>query len=338
MEIRNPTPLVAGMSVQLDKQAAEQLVVAVRGSWSVSERGRLELMREPPPLRPADVHWGDPATSSVRYEADLGLMKPATDVALVGSAVAPRGRSRRMTVSFRVGPMRRSAVVRGERVWLFGLLGLWFHTPTRPFESVPLRWELAAGGSDATPKDPKHHSLDLANPVGRGFRARGSRLRRRGAPLPQIEAPGGPRLFGRAAPAGFGFIGGHWLPRRRFAGTYDKAWLDERCPLLPLDFDERFHNSAAPGLTARGHLAGSEPVEVTGCTRSGRLAFRLPAVTPAVTATLEGGPEPVAMLMNTVTVDTDAMRLDLLWRGQLHVHGRFMRLRCVEVSLPGEAS
>jgi hypothetical protein len=335
MEIKNKTPLVAGMSVQLDKQAAEQLVVAVRGTWSISDRGRLELMKEPPPLRPADVHWGEPATSSVRYEADLGLMKPATDVALVGSAVAPNGRAKRMTVTFRAGSLKRAAVVRGERRWLFGLLGWWFHSPAKPFARVPLQWELAAGGSDTTPKSEQHHSLDLLNPVGRGFRARGSKLRRAGSLLPQIETPGGAKRFGKRPPGGFGFVGGHWLPRRKYAGTYDKAWMEDRCPLLPLDFDERFHNNAAPGLTAKGYFEGGESVEVTGSTRAGKLGFRLPTESPQVTATLDGGPEPIVMRLNTVTVDTDEMRLHMLWRGQLEVHKRFMKLERVDVTMNG---
>ncbi len=335
MEIRNKTPLVAGMSVQLDKEAAEQLVVAVRGTWSISERGQLSLLREPPPLLVADVHWGEPGLSSVRYEADLGQMKPATDVALVGSAVAPGGRAKKLAVSFRAGPLRRSAVVRGERKWRFALLWWWFKSPAKAFARVPLQWELAAGGSDMSPKNEKHHSLDLLNPVGRGFRARGSKLARAGSLLPQIEMPGGPKLAGRRLPGGFGFIGGHWLPRRKFSGTYDKAWMEDRCPLLPLDFDERFHNSAAPGLTAKGYFKGGEPIEVTGCTRGGKLAFRLPTLLPEVTATLEGAPETIAMSLNTVTVDTDEMQLHLLWRGRLHVHKRFMKLERVNVAAPG---
>ena len=337
MEIKNKTPLAAGMSVQIDKQAAEQLVVAVRGTWSISERGQLELAQEPPPLLPGDVHWGKPGESSVRYEADLGLMKPATDVALVGSAVAPKGKAKKLVVSFRAGPLKRSAVVRGERKWLFGLLWWWFHSPTKAFTRVPLQWELAAGGSDSTPKNEKHHSLDLLNPVGRGFRAKGSKLKRAGSLLPQIETPG-IKLFGKRPPAGFGLIGGHWLPRRKFAGTYDKAWMEERCPLLPLDFDERFHNSAAPGLTAKGYFKGGEPIEVTGCTRGGKLAFRLPAMSPEVSATLDGEPESITMCLNTVSVHTDDMRLHMLWRGQLAVHKRFMKLKSVDVTMPGSES
>jgi hypothetical protein len=338
MEIKNSSDFVAGMSVQLDKDAAEQLVVSVRGSWAIGERGNLALLDEPPPLRPADVHWGEPGQSSVRWEADLGLMKPATDVALVGSAVAPKGKARKMAVSFKAGPLARRVVVRGERQWLFGILWWWFHSPTRAVARVPLQWELAAGGSDTSPKNEKRHSLDLRNPVGRGFRARGSKLKRAGAPLPQIELPRGWWPFGKREPGGFGFIGPHWLPRRRFAGTYDEAWMEERCPLLPLDFDERFHNSAAPGLSAKGYFKGGEPVEVTGCTRSRKLSFKLPRVSLKVAATLDGPPEPLDMQINTVTVDTDEMRLEMLWRGQLHVHKRFLKLKRVDVGVSGGAA
>ncbi len=329
MEIRNRTPFVAGFLVGLDRDAAEQLVVCVRGTWSIDPKGRLAVLADPPPLLAADEHVGEPGTSSVRYEADLGLPKPATDCALVGSAVARGGRARQVDVSFRVGPVSRAARVSGERVRRFWLLRWWI-SPPRAFDRVPLQWELAAGGTDASSRNPKQHSVDLRNPLGRGFRARGSRLPRAGAPLPQITASGGPR-----GPAGFGFTGGHWAHRRPFAGTYDEAWRDDRCPLLPEDFDERFHNAAAPGLVAPGHLVGGEPVEVRGCTAGGRLQFALPRVTPRVTATLDGAPESIETALNTVTVDTDAMQLRLVWRGALGVHGRFPELRRIDVRCEG---
>ncbi len=334
MLIRNRTPFVAGYVVVLDPQAAEHLVAAVRGVWSISERGELELTPEPPPLQPADEHVGKPGFSSIRYEADVGPMKPATDCALVGCAVAPRGGARRVEVSFRVGKLIQKARAIGERKWLFRLLAWWFHTAPKPFQKVPLEWELAAGGTDVSAKEEKHHSLDLRNPLGRGFRARHSRLKRAGALLPQLESASG----GRAAPAGFGFIGPNWLPRRSFAGTYDEAWQQDRCPLLPLDFDPRFHNNAAPGLTAASYLEGGEPVEVLGCTPGGKLAFPLPAVRLAVSATLGGAPEPIEMKLVSVTVDTEAMRLRLLWRGDLHIHGRFPRFTALDVDRAGGAA
>jgi hypothetical protein len=349
MEIRNRTPLVVGWSVQLDQRAAEHLVVAVRGTWAIDERGRLTLLDEQPPLQPADEHVGEPGKSSIRYEADVGPMKPATDCALVGSAVAPRGRARSVNVSFRVGPVGRRARVIGQRRRLFWLLR-WWNSPPLPFDRVPLLWELAAGGTDATPKNEKHHSLDLRNPLGRGFRARGSKLPRWGAPLPQI-LPAGDR---KRAPVGFGFTNGSWKHRRPYAGTYDDAWREQRCPLLPDDFDARFHCNAAPGLTTQKHLVGGEPVEVRGCTRSGRLTFKLPRLTLDVRvgfgeelAPEEGEPapppdagefEPVRMKLVTVTLDADAMRLRLLWRGSLPVHRRFPLAKRIEVAMDGAPS
>jgi hypothetical protein len=335
MEIRNQTPHVAGFHVQIDKEAAEQLVVCVRGTWALDERGRLSTVEEPPPFLPADECVGEPGLSSVRYEADLGQVKPATDCALIGHAVAPRGRARSMSVTFRVGEVAGKAKVRGERKRLFWLLR-WWNSPTSNFARVPLVWELAAGGTDATPKNPKHHSLDMRNPFGRGFRSRGSKLKRAGAPLPQIETPGGCLPFGRGRePAGFGLTGGQWAHRRKFAGTYDDVWMENRAPLLPEDFDERFHCAAAPGLTTKAPLRGGEPVEVTGCTRTGKLAFRLPAGQLRVTATLDGAPETVPMSMQTVMVDTDAMQLRVIWRGALHVHGRFLRLKHIDIADDG---
>ena len=330
MEIRNRTPLPAALNVVLDKRAAEWLVLCAKGTWTISDQGRLALAAEQDELHVADVHAGEPGASSVIYEADVGPPKLATDCALVGSAVPPRRGLRRMEVSFRVGRLRQRARVVGERRRTFGFLGWWWTSGPKPLERTPLRWELAVGGTDLTPKNPARHSLDLRNPLGRGFRARGSKLKRAGAPLPQMLHPAKAR-----EPVGFGFTGGHWRHRRRYAGTYDAKWQEERCPLLPLDFDERFFNSAAPGLTADGHLEGGEPVEVRGCTRGGTLAFQLPPVRLASEAVVEGPPEPLAMHLDTVTVDTDAMKLLLTWRGAIHIHRRLPKLRFVTLDAQG---
>jgi hypothetical protein len=335
VEICNKTPHAAGFSVQLDKNAGEHLVVCVRGTWSIDERGRLAPMAEPPEFQPVDECVGEPGLSSVRWEADLGPMKPGTDCALTGFAVAPKGKARTVNVAFRCGPVAKKARVTGERTTLFWFLR-WWHAPAKSFQRVPLQWELAKGGSDTTPKNEKQHSLDLRNPLGRGFRARGSKLKRIGAPRPQIFAPAGCLgLLPAREPGGFGLTGSHWAHRRKFAGTYDDAWTENRAPLLPPDFDERFHLAAAPGLSTETHLKGGEPVEIRGCTRGGKLAFQLPKMALDVKATLDAGPEPVQMKLVTVQIDTASMQLRMTWRGDLYVHGRFPKLTAVDIVEPG---
>ena len=106
-----------------------------------------------------------------------------------------------------------------------------------PFESVPVKWELAYGGADYT--DPKSPLEEHRNPVGTGLVRDASELLHR--PAPQIEDPRDliTSAHSRPAPAGLGPIARHWAPRRAYAGTYDEAWKRERMPLAPLDLDGR---------------------------------------------------------------------------------------------------
>jgi hypothetical protein len=334
VQIRNETPHSAGMSVLFDKRGVEQLVVAVKGTWLLQEGREPLLAPEPEELRAADEHYGEPGKSSIRYDADLGAPKLGTDVALVGSACPRERGARSMRVSLRVGGLVKEALVVGERHWRFGFAGIWVASRPQPLRKLPLVWELAVGGSDDTPRREKRHSLDLRNPLGRGFRARSSKLARRGALLPQIIGTG---WRGARTPIGFGFIGPGWEPRRRWVGTYDDAWREERCPLLPLDFDERFFNAAAPGLIARPHLRGGERVEVSGCTPSGRLAFSLPAERIAARAEFGRlGSDPIELRLCTVTIATDELRLSMVWRGALALRGRLPRFQALSVTREAE--
>jgi hypothetical protein len=326
MKIENHTPFQIAWLVLLDKQGAERLIVALKATYSISEDGKLSVAKKQGAIRGADEFHGEPGASSIRYEGELGPPKVTTDVALVGSAVARSPGTRTMDVSFRVGPLQKKLLVTGERRWT-KTLGLLSRSSPEPFERVPLIYENAFGGKDTSANDPKHHDQEPRNPVGRGFVSKRSKMELSDALLPNIEDP--EESFRRPgqcpAPQGFGFIGRDWQPRVAYVGTYDQQWMDERLPLLPLDFDERYHNAAHPDLTAKGFLQGNEPVEVIGCTATGRLAFNLPGVNPMVEAVHPKGREPVALKLNTVLVDTDAMNLSLLWKGDINVHRRLLQ-------------
>jgi hypothetical protein len=86
--------------------------------------------------------------------------------------------------------------------------------------------------------------------------------------------------------------------------------------MLPIDFDRRFFNAAAPGLVAPGYLTGDEEVVLLNVTPAPRLAFRLPSVpSPQCTVVLRGRPEiAVTTNLDTVIVNADEMKLMLLWR------------------------
>src|SRR5262249_15379721 len=155
-------------------------------------------------------------------------IKPRCDVLLNGSAYAPLGRAvTRVNVSMRVGPCTKSFKVVGNRNWM----KLWFLTiPGAPerFTVMPISYDNAFGGADLTHPNPTKHRTFLKNHVGKGFHHNLARDAVDGKPLPNTEelrhSVTNPRRDYR--PMAFGPVGRAWQPRPRFAGTYDKDWLD----------------------------------------------------------------------------------------------------------------
>lgn len=334
MILQNHTPFAAGVLTALDRSAREHLVLVLKAAYAISPAGILSRAEEQEPPLPAEVFYGEPGASSVKREAELTPPKPATDVVLLGSAVALRPHTRRMDVSLRVGPVAKTARVFGPRRWERGIGGASASEPD-PFERMPLVYENAYGGRDLTPEDPKNHSQEPRNPVGRGFRGKGSRAEWAGALLPNLEHPGSPYTAPGepVPPQGLGFIARDWQPRLAYAGTYDDAWLAHRMPLLPLDFDDRYHNCASDGLTVPGRLEGGEPVEILGCTPSGALRFSLPA--PGLSARFALGREeiPLVLSLDTVLIDTDAGFLRLVWKASAPVHRRLAEVRTIQCNM-----
>src|SRR5688572_31462616 len=87
MKLENHTPFSAAWLLLLDKKAAEHLIFVLKATYRIGENGKLEIAKEQDAIRPADEFYGEPGVSSIRYEGELGPVKRATDVVLVGHAV-----------------------------------------------------------------------------------------------------------------------------------------------------------------------------------------------------------------------------------------------------------
>lgn len=334
MKLENKTPFSAAWTVLLDKRGAETLVLAVKATYVFDGTGRVTVAQKPSPIRLPDVFYGEPGRSSVRYEAELCPCKPATDAVLVGDAIAPAPGTTQLDVSLRVGPLFKKVRVFGERRWKKSLFGGYTLSDPEPFERLPLVYENAFGGKDTSSENPKHHAQEARNPLGRGFRAKKSELDFVGLPAPSIEDPN--HLLNHPgdgpAPQGFGFIGRDWQPRVSYCGTYDAQWREERAPLLPLDFDERFHKAAHPDLVAPGHLTGNEVVEIVGCRPEGRVRFALPGSQPKAGIVLGGKAVPLDLRLNTILLDTLNSSASLLWKGSLDINRKLPDLTCIHCS------
>lgn len=332
MDTTEFTPAACEKLFLLDEKGRDLLVVVVKRTLQITQRGLIPS-EEQRPVDLAGELYGEPGISSYRYEPEIAPPKPATDIALIGHARASKPGQTEIDVTLRVGPVAKTVRVFGDRFW-DKLLGMETITPPRPFEKIPLMYERAFGGWDRTHPDPERHTYEPRNPVGRGYRDRKRGKFVEGAPLPNLEEPRRPIRDSKDAPppAGFGFIGPDWTPRRDYGGTYDEAWAATRAPLSPDDFDRRYYNAAHPDLIAPSRLRGDEAVEIVNASPNGTLRFNLPGgAPPDVRVRLSDGARTIPTALDTVIINTDEGRVSLLWRASLDIHGKVDRVR--EVTL-----
>lgn len=313
--ITNKTSYTAERTWSRDKNGAHQWIVVVTATFDIGQNGAMRLAdaQVPPLLMPE--HYGEPASSSLRYEADLVSEKPTTDVLVNAHAYAPGGKpTGTVPVALRVGTMTKELRVHGSRVFYRGVLNTAISDPAH-FVDRPIRYEWAYGGTDTHDPNPLHHGMDPRNPVGMGFSVR--ERHRIEQPAWSIEYPQGePAKMG---PAGFGPIASHWSPRLELAGTYDREWEQKRKPLLPLDYDERFVLCAPVDQRPPRYLRGGEPVALVNLTPQGVLRFTLPKVFLTFTTRIGRRVEEHQGNLATVLIEPCQMRVILSWQSSLSV-------------------
>jgi len=336
-EIDNKTPFAFQPFFSTDEEAHPLFVPIIKATYTFDDKGRLAVAEKQTPVNLAGEFWGDPDSSSYKYEPECAFIKPATDVVLIGHAYARAKEETETEVALRVGPMGKTIRVTGDRYWIKALGAISMSRPAE-FERIPLTYERAFGGWDRTNADPDRHAFEARNPVGTGFRAPDG-LFEQGVRLPNLEDPQYPlKNYGDVIPpAGFGFTSPHWQPRAALAGTYDEVWNRQRMPLLPKDFNRQYFNGASAGLIAPGYLRGNEPVMVRNASKAGTLSFNLPGVEPPVCRVQVRGrvDHIVETRLDTVIINTDDSVLLLIWRGRLAVRSGPQDVVAVEITVNG---
>ena len=311
----NRTPYSAERNWTRDKDGLHWWIVAVRATFDMAPDGRPTLAEEQLPPVMAPEYFGEPGKSSIRYDSDLLAPKPGTDVLLVANAHAPGGRpAPTVTVSLRVGRVRKQLLVHGDRVYRAGTTGLRTSAP-RPFTTRPIRYELAFGGTDLSDADPRNHRFDERNPIGRGLAFRPIQLVDQLAHAIDYEGSDA----AATGPAGFGPIDPAWQPRRGLAGTYDNHWARTKKPLLPDDFDPAYAMSSPTDQRVPKPLAGGERVELINMTPQGTLVFEIPRMSLGFTSAFGRRREPHPAQLTTVLVEPEERRLSLVWQSTLRV-------------------
>lgn len=306
--IVNATSLVAFTLALQPKPSHDARAVVIKGTFDLVVDGPAKL-RDETELPSGDLHAGDEMMRSVLYPSDFVPFKPRADVTLTGHAYAPGGSSPAALARFRFGRgsagFERQIAVFGERSWQQTVVKL---APTEParFERIPIVHELAFGGP----------GFDR-NPMGRGYGA--------ATTLPCLEDPNHLITSPGDAPGPmtFGAVPMLWRERWSRLGSYGGDWLKTRWPYFPHDFDWAFFQ-AAPPAQQLDRIEGDEPFEIVGMhPEHPKLQGSLPRLAPRCFAqkTTESGGELVEIVLrlDTVTLDVDEMKVNLVWRGLLEV-------------------
>ncbi|MCC6874280.1 MAG: DUF2169 domain-containing protein [Sandaracinaceae bacterium] len=280
-------------------------MIAVKATIDLVREGACPLAQEQAFLL-GDEPWNDDVEASLRYDADLALIKPQGEWWLTGHARAPEP-VRELNCRARVGEREARFAVIGDRWWRPD----GGQTDPEPFTELPLAWERSFGGPGFE-----------ANPLGRGLAPDPNDPQGRIA-VPNIErhdrllrSPGE-----RPDPVGAWPIPRSWRERARHLGTYDGAYLRERWPYFAEDFSWRYFQAAPEGqrLTA-GHWRGDEEIELHQLHPAHRhVRCQLPAIKPRVflheAARPQGPLREVGLVLDTIAIDAGQGRAFLIWRG-----------------------
>ncbi|RON13132.1 DUF2169 family type VI secretion system accessory protein [Pseudomonas frederiksbergensis] len=341
MRFTKVTPFEAAWTMGFQRDGCELLVVIVKATYRMpSKPGQpAQLHVDQQPLIEADEFIGEPGVSAPLRESDFAHFKPACDVLVIGQAHVPDGGiATHLHVGLRVGTLIKHFNVVGDRHWRKSLLGTVSASEALPFTTMPVGYERAFGGIDATRLSRTGKvATFLANPAGRGYWRHTEQID--GQPLPNTEDSDRPvtRHNGKYRPMALTPIGRSWGPRQRYAGTYDEHWLNEQAPFWPDDFDERYFQ-AAPEDQIIPYPQGGEDMILKHLTHDGLRTFHLPRQTMPVTfIPYRGRDINQKAVLDTIVLEPDSERFTMTWRTGIALNGSVFEIKETIVGEMSEA-
>jgi hypothetical protein len=303
--LTNHTPFASEKFVLPTPDGQEAVLIVLAATFEAKGGASLAPCEKQPPVLAEDLYAGDPASSSLLAENELALSKRLVDVVVVGTAYAPRGKpAEKVAIGLQIGDVNKSLWVSGHRIWAL-------RSPTRPvpFEKMPIRYERAFGGTN-----PQNGNSFRSNPVGVGFKGAVSNDALKAA-IPNVEYADATvqSPSDQPRPAGLTPIARSWAPRASFGGTYDDKWLDNRWPLLPLNFDSRF-NQITPPDQQSATIRGGERIRLVHLTPDGLWEFALPRLDVPVQLVYDKRDAVGALRLDTVVIEPDARRVRMTSR------------------------
>jgi len=295
---------------------------------------------------------GNPISNAVKHEVDKVAYKPMTDFVVHGNAHCPRGKKAfNLDVSIQIENVKKIIRVIGDRNVFVTSHGISFTDP-KPFEKMPLHYELAYGGIDSH----SHEGTDLVyprNPLGKGFVVKNTAARLQNLALPNLEDPAKlltpgnlilgsyEKWFQYPDPLSFGYTSKNFHPRYTLSGMpmnslFESEEIRQRHihqmnevgsgsgtkapPTNPL-LNLQFYNGASKGLMFPW-LKGNENITLIymdpDCPK---FSFQLPGIMPKAWIDVGEGPEAMSMVPQNIEVFKETNQVSLVWRGSVYYEG-----------------
>ena len=334
MHIDLKGPGACGFSIGMDPSGREHAVVVAKRQlhFPTVSGGVCSWSGEAPEICTSDVFSGEEGLSAVLIESDYALRKPYCDVILNGAAYAPNGvPTGRVNATMQCGTVTKSVAVFGKRIWEPGVVGS-VATEPEPFDRQVISYDFAFGGTDTLDPADTTPAMYPLNTVGMGWHRWGNRAIVDGTELPRCENP--LKLVSAAwdediIPFSFGPLARGHPDRAKFAGTYDDAWVEERFPHLPDDYDDRYAQSAPLDQQMR-HPVGGEVIKLNNLMsgQDGPFEMHLPALDlPVVFARLRGPDIPVKSVTDTIIIEPDRRAVSVVTRASLPLNRDILEMR-----------
>lgn len=293
---------------QRDENGDEVWVVVAKRTWQLQDSNWYEL--EESEIFDDPQYLGESGHSAMKVDHEFAYTKENTDVLIFGKA---RSLAKKPVVyqECRVlidGHIDKTIAIRGERVWVEHGRSITLSKP-RPFIEKDIDYSCAIGG-------------DIRNRIGGGIASSNKELLEQ--KVPSVFYPGEDwnATGARLRVAGFGPVPPFFESRQKLAGTFDEDWLENRKPLLPLDFDKRFYQSAPQDQQCRGHLEGGERLVLTGFCHEDAISFRIPKDKYQVVATFKDGSYRADMAIYTVFVDSEDKTVSISYVATIPCQGK----------------
>lgn len=244
--------------------------------------------------------WDSPAG---KMEEDGPFMRGGVDLFVFGSAWAPYGDTRTMTVRLKAGSFVREAVVTGRRTWVRNWKKELVPSDPEPFTNMPLTSAEAFGGTS------EFDGLEVPfgdNPSGKGYHV--TEEQAEGQELPNLEEPEHRIQQWNDAPpvCGLGFC-----PRANSARLQNGTIFGEDHTIA--DFRPQLFNQAYVPMIAPS-LNPGDPIELVGFSPRGPVRFAVPK--SPVGVRLQFGEREVERVpsVDQVGIEVEANRVFVTWR------------------------